>query len=142
MLLKRIYDTSDKKRPKFSHILVIHTGHSAEQNFKRQRVEEGVTDGWISLSQGKLILHAKPEDLVYSIKNSPGHYCLHCKSQIMSGADGAMSRLHVSTSHKDIASPDPQWPLGYRVTHAYECVLDAAQHEKFKALPIGLKGGK
>jgi len=136
MLLKRIYD-----KEKLDHIELRHTGTSAEQNFSRRLVEGAVSEGWMTLSRGKIILHAKPEDLTYTIKRGPGHYCLHCGEKIESDALGAAARAHMAEKHDGMESPDRHWPAGYMVTHAFECVLDDKQHEKFKALPMGAKKG-
>lgn len=141
MLLKRIYDHADAKAPKLSHIELKHTGTHAEQNFSRRLVEGAVAEGWMTLSKGKIILHAKPEDLTYTIKRAPGHYCLHCNAKIESDGLGAEARQHVASQHAGEKSPDPAWPHGYLVTNAYECVLEEGQHRKFKARPMGAKKG-
>lgn len=141
MLLKRIYDHTDPKAPKLKHIEVKHTGVSAEQNFSRRLVEQGVAAGWMTLSKGKLVLHVKPEDLTYTIMRTPGHYCLHCGEVLTSDSLGEAARLHIAAKHADAKSPDAQWPHGYYVTHAYECALDIAQQEKFKARRMGEKKG-
>jgi len=128
MLLKRIYEGA-----KLQHIALRHTGVKAEQNFSRRLVEGAVADGWMTLSQGKIILHVQPEDLVYMIVRGPGHYCCHCKEKLDGSGFGAQARAHVKEKHAGASSPDPQWPAGYCVVNAYECVLDTAQHAKYKA---------
>lgn len=143
MLLKRIYSNETGKPPKLDHIVVKHTGVSVEQNFSRRLVEGAVAEGWMTLSRGKIIVHAKPEDLVYTVKRAPGHYCVHCGEKLDSDTNGQGARKHVAEKHAGAKSPDPQWPHGYAVTNAFECVLDEKQHAKFKATPIGTrKGGK
>lgn len=140
MLLKRIYDKADPKAPTLAHVECRHTGTHAEQNFSRRLVEGAVSEGWMTLSRGKIILHTKPDDLTYTIKRAPGHYCLHCGEKIDSDALGAGARKHVAEKHEGKPSPDKHWPAGYLVTNAYECVLDQAQHVKFKAVIPGRKG--
>lgn len=113
MLLKRIYKPQAEKDPKvpvLSHIELRHTGTHAEQNFSRRLVEAAVKEGWMKIEGDKLALLAKPENLVYTIKRTPGRY------------------------------DNPKAPAGYEVTNAYECVLDAAQHAKFRRVIPGRKG--
>lgn len=140
MLLKRIYEHTDPEHPKLSHIELRHTGTHAAQNFSRRLVDAAIAEGWMTLSRGKLILHVKPEDLTYTIKRAPGHYCLHCGEKIESDVLGTQAREHVAKHHDGVASPDPDWPAGYLATHAYECVLDGAQHAKFRRVIPGRKG--
>ena len=137
MLMKRIYDRSDPEKPKLSHIELRHTGTHAEQNFSRRLVEAAAAEGWVTISRGKLILHAKPEDLNYTILRSPGTYCCHCGEKLSSDPAGVEARAHIAAKHKGVDSPDAANPAGYRVTHAYECALDTAQHAKFKAKRLG-----
>jgi hypothetical protein len=147
MLLKRHYEFPENWRPEqdtegritnpppISYIEVKHTGVHAEQNFSRRFVEAGVRDGWITLSMGKLIIHAQPEDLNYMILRAPGHYCCHCGIELQSDATGAACRAHIEAAHAGDESPDRSNPLGWRATTGYECVLDETQHERFKVPP-------
>ena len=113
MLLKRHYKTPegwvrevDEKGnctnpPPLDYIEVKHTGASPEQNFSDTLVTNGLLEGWISIKDGIMTLHGKPEDLCYRIVRVPGKY------------------------------PSETSPSGYEVTHAYECVLEAMQHERY-----------
>lgn len=143
MLLKRIFDhDADGKPTTVSHLEVKHTGTHAEQNFSERLVNSGVAEGWITLGGGKLTIKAEPENLVYTILRGPGHYCCHCGQPITdaallvdrepSGARIPRGLVHVIEAHGQAKSPDPSNPSGYRKVNGYECVLDAAQHEKFK----------
>jgi len=154
MLLKRIYrkpEGWEAKRdakgnllnpPPLDHIAVKHTGTHAEQNFSTQLVEAAVTEGWMTLGQGKLTVHGKPEDLVYKIRRAPGHYCCHCGMKLPDAAafaaPGATNGMrHVADAHAGKKSPDAGNPAGYcRINH-YECVLAAEQHKKFSARAQG-----
>ena len=112
MLLKRIYrkpEGWEAKRdakgnvlnpPPLDHIAVKHTGTHAEQNFSTQLVEAAVTEGWMTLGQGKLSVHGKPEGLVYKIKRAPGHYCCHCGEKLIDAngidvSDGGMAAIKI-----------------------------------------------
>lgn len=117
-------------------VIVKHTGTHPEMNFKRQRVEEALAAGWMSISQGKLTLHAEDEDLVYTITRIPGTYCCHCDAKLDDDVRGDSGRRHVTTYHAGVASPDTSNPAGFLVTHAYECVLDAAQHAKWNGAAV------
>lgn len=90
-------------KPVLSHIEVQHTGTTRDQHFSVDLVAAGLAEGWISIADGVLTLHAKPEDLRYQILRVPGRY------------------------------PAKAEPSGYEVIHYYDCVLDAAQHEVYCA---------
>jgi len=138
MLMKRIYGSDGK----LDYVELRHTGTGEAQNFSRKLVEAGTAEGWILFEGGKLTLKVKPEALVYTVKRTPGYYCLHCNEKLVSDVLGTEARAHVAAKHAGAsASPDKAWPMGYLVTHAYECTLDPKQHEKFKALPMGAKRG-
>lgn len=87
-------------KPALSHIEVQHTGTSRDQHFSDSLVAAGLVEGWMSISDGQLTLHAQPEDLVYAILRVPGKY--------------------TSKAEKS----------GYEVIHYYDCILDEAQHAR------------
>lgn len=118
-------------------IEVQNTGVMEAQNFSIDLVVSGLQDGWMELADGNLILHAVPEDLKYKVLREPGRYCLHCGEKLPDDEKGALARIHVLSKHKGKASPDANNPAGYIKLNAYECVLDAKQHAKFKAVKMG-----
>jgi len=129
-------------QPPIDHVEIKHTGISAEQNFSTRFVEAGLAQGFASVGDGKITLRAKPEDLVYTIKRGPGHYCCHCgvalpdASRIVSpGITAGMQQ--VAAMHEGKPSPDAGNPSGYLRLNEYQCVLDFATHEKWKAKSIG-----
>ena len=140
MLLKRQYDIPVGWEPQrapdgmltnplpVQSLSLKHTGTHPEQNFSRRLVETGLIEGWVSMSQGTLVVHTDEEDLKYTIVRMPGIYCCHCAAKLDDDATGASGRAHMHTMHADTASPDTTNPAGFRQTHAYECVLDAEQH--------------
>jgi len=134
MLLKRLYDHSGEK-PRLAGVSVAHTGTYREQNFSAQLVAEALAAGWMSIAQGKLTLHAREGDLVYSIVRGPGRYCCHCGEKLEEDALGHAARAHIEKAHPGAKSPDQAWPSGYAWIKAYECVLDAEQHQRFRAKP-------
>mgnify|MGYP001290723524 CR=1 FL=1 len=89
-------------KPVLSHIEVQHTGTSREQHFSDSLVAAGLMEGWMSITDGQLTLHAQPEDLVYTILRVPGKYA---------------SKTERS---------------GYEVIHYYDCILDEAQHARLR----------
>jgi hypothetical protein len=119
--------------PPLDHVVVRHTGTAPEQKFSAQTVEIGTREGWLRVRDGRIVLDVKPEALVYTIRRAPGRYCLHCGEKLLDDEKGALARAHVAQEHPGLASPDPSNPAGYEALHAFECVLDAAQHEKFRA---------
>jgi len=146
MLLKRHYVRDSKgeivQPPKVSHLEVKHTGIAPEQNFSTRLVEALAALGFLSLSRGKIVLHAQPEDLNYTIKRGPGHYCCHCGEALPEAASivspGVTAGMkHVAEKHPGKPSPDASNPAGYMRLNEYECVLDTGQHGKYKAKSIG-----
>lgn len=134
--------------PPIDQVEIGDTATSPEQNFRVGLVEAGLAEGWISIAQGKLTLRAKPEDLVYTIKRGPGHYCCHCGVKLVDAAAFVAPKItagmqHVATAHAGKRSPDASNPAGYRRLNHYECVLGEKQHAKFKfkaARPGGVNG--
>lgn len=118
--------------PPLSHVEMKHTGTSPEQNFSRELIEHGMREGWVQFERGELLLKVLPETLRYTVKRTPGRWCLHCGVALLEDTDGAKSREHVKAFHDGVPSPDANNPAGYVKTHAYECALNTAQHEKFK----------
>ena len=151
MLLKRIYDPKDLERfqaekaaatsqeeidqitpPTLDYIALAHTGIEPEQNFSVKLVTEGLESGLIEIVDDELFFHVHPEDLRYTIKRSPGRYCLHCGEKLQDDPAGAMARLHIAQKHAGETSPDPANPSGYEAINAFECVLDEQQHETYR----------
>lgn len=118
--------------PWVDHVEVRHTGTHAEQNFSSRLVASGMLDGWIAIAKGRLVISAKPEDLVYAIERTPGYYSCFTGEAL---ADQHVAKAHVAAQGKP--SPDPANPAGYvRINH-YECVLEAGLHEKYRARKEG-----
>jgi len=141
MQLKRLYDTSDPKAPKIVGVSVKHTGVKPAQTFSSRLVSRAVAEGWMSLGKGRLVLHAKEGDLVYTVLRASGLYCCHCGAMLPNEHD---ARAHVAATHGAKKSPDANNPSGYRAVDGYETTLDEAAHKKFcAARPFqGLVGAK
>jgi len=88
--------------PPLSHIAVQHTGSTPDQHFSDKLVAAGLSEGWLSIADGVLTLHAQPEDLHYRILRVPGKY------------------------------PVAGDPVRSEVIHYYDCVLDEAAHAKYR----------
>jgi len=143
MLMKRLYDIPDGWEPQRNErgellnplpvaaLSLKHTGTNPEQNFSRRMVDAGLQEGWLSMARGTLTLHTTEDDLAYTILKTPGTYCCHCDMRLDDDPSGASNRQHVEREHPGEASPDPANPAWYRVTNAYECVLDEAQHARW-----------
>ena len=119
--------------PPVTGVSIRDTGAQPEQHFKRQRVEEALVQGWMSLGRGLLTIHAEEGDLVYTIQRVPGTYCCYCQAKLDDDVSGASGRAHITREHGDAASPDPSNPAGWLVTNAYECVLEEAAHRQWNA---------
>lgn len=146
MLLKRhhigVQTDNGSVEFRLKYVELKHTGVKPEQNFSTSLIAQGMADGWISMDDKSITLGVKPEALKYSIKRKPGYYCCHDGKAIPVTAeaygDPALAAVQCQQYLKANGfagkkSPDPSNPAGYERTHAYECVLDAKQHEKFKA---------
>lgn len=134
MRLKRVYD-----KGRVTHVQVEQTGTSPQQNFSDRLVEEGVDHGWIAVSGTALTMKAEPESLRFTILRTPGYYCRSTGERIPL-SERALRRL--ATRQMDAPRAEAlAWlaskglePTDYEVTLAFECVLDAGQHERFRAV--------
>ena len=115
MLLKRLFDHTDPKKPRCSGVQVMRGGEY--QKFSTRLVERAVKEGWLTLGGGKVTLASDPPT-VYAIERAPGYYCCHCKVPLDSQKD---AQLHVAKEHAGKESPDLSNPAGYERIHAYEC---------------------
>lgn len=156
MLFKRLYDPAalDGPGPRPNALALGHTGTHAAQNFSADFVAEAVAGGYAALDGDTLRLTvqtgAGEDTLRYAIKRRPGYYSCHdgqpipisdlAQREALSGIArlaAAEARAWLAAhGHAGKASPDPQQPAGYAVTHSYECELDAAQHARYR-LPAG-----
>jgi len=118
MWLKRVMDRSGDE-PKVKGIKVLHAGD--EHHFSPRLIEGGVSEGWLSMSQGKIIIHGEGGDVAYKIVRAPGYYCCHCNAKLDDG--GATARAHLAT-HKAKKSPDVNNPAGYRKDNFYAGVKE------------------
>jgi hypothetical protein len=140
MLLKRIYKAGGMVQGvkdgqpyyELDYISLAHTGVNPEQNFSIQLVTEGLKSGSMEIHDAELILRVHPEDLRYTIKRTPGRWCLHCGKKLPDDTGGEMARLHIAQYHAGTASPDPSTPSGYVALNHFECVLNDKQHKKFR----------
>lgn len=117
MLLKRVFDHSGTE-PVLDHVKVLRA--SDKQHFSTRFVEKQIADGLMSMGQGKITLHTKPE-LKYTIVRPPGLYCAHCNASL---ADASMAKQHVESAHKGKPSPDESNPAGYRRDNFYTAVKE------------------
>lgn len=121
-----------------THIEVRDTGASPAQNFSHRFVEDGVAAGWITLTDATLTIKAEPEDLAFALVRRPGYYCTSTGERIPVSDTSWNSARRGELANREAL----RWltALGkvltdYEVTNAYECVLSAAQHEKFRKVP-------
>lgn len=134
MRLKRVYD-----KGRVTHVQVEQTGTSPQQNFSDRLVEEGVDHGWIAVSGASLTMKAEPESLRFTILRTPGYYCRSTGERIplSERALRRMATRQLDTPRAEalawLASKGLE-ATDYEVTLAYECELDAAQHEMYRAV--------
>lgn len=133
MELQRLYSDDNTR---IVGIRVVNTGLSREQNFRRGLIEEGVVEGWVKLDGDTLTLNSQPESLVYTVVRAPGYYATYGGQRI------PISNFAWSSPGRDrlAAAEAKAWlsaqglPPSYEVVNAYECVLNEAQHEKFRGV--------
>jgi hypothetical protein len=159
MELKRHYEKdADGKPVRVSHVSVVHTGTTPQQNFSGRLVDAGLADGWLAISGTRLTIKTDGEPLGYTIVHPPGVYCCHDGKPIALSQRARDERLRDPTHAKlaasearaylekhgfaGKASPDPQNPSGYRVADHYECVLDADQHAQFNVQAMKAKANE
>lgn len=120
--------------PPLDHVEVLHTGMSEEQNFSTRLVDRGISEGWIAVRDGKLVVYGKPENLEYDILKLPGRYSCFDGSKLPDDADdtGRQAREIIASRYPGQPSPDPNHPAGYYKINHYECKLNAAQQERFR----------
>lgn len=141
MLLKKFYRKDPAGENAVAGVGLIHTGTHPEQNFSARLVAQGLAQGWLAIGGGKLTLTTVDPDLEseakleYTIVRGPGLYCCHCAKRLEDDVTGELARGHVAEAHPGAESPDRDNPAGYRRITGYEAVLDAAQHEKYRAQP-------
>jgi hypothetical protein len=121
-----------------SHVRVVHTGTSPEQNFSTRLVDAGVAQGWVSVSGDRLLMKTDAAPLAYTVKRPPGYYCKSTDAPIP--VSDAAWRILTRYAITDEARPEVlAWLAAqgkaaddYDLSLAWECVLDAAQHDAFK----------
>ncbi len=140
MKLTKQYANDAQRKPVVSHVEIEHTGLNPQQNFSHRLIERSIEEGWVTIVGDKLTMKGDPEDLVYTLARAPGYYCKSSGERIPIGevawevfkaaGQGQRSRKEALAwlQSRKLAADD------YEVTQAYECVLNDAQHEKFRAV--------
>ena len=105
--------------PAITHIEVKNCGK--KQNLNQGFIERGVTEGWLSLGNGKISIETDDKPLVFDIERGPGHYSCYDGRKLNGEAD---AKAHVA--QQDGESPDPQHPAGYVKQAYYQCVRENA----------------
>lgn len=148
MKLKAHYDPAtlgEGKTPRQTHVEVIHTGLSPEQNFDDGMIERAVSEGWVTIDGKSLTMKTDGEPLRYTIDRAPGYFCKSTGEAIpVTGSAWARFRYAGDSSN---SQPEARAWLAangkesndYDIAVAYHCTLDAGQHEHFRAV-IGPKG--
>lgn len=127
-------------QPRVTHHTVMETGAGAEQNFKAAWVEQGVSEGWLTLAGDKLELKTEGEPMRYTVKRAPGYYCRSTGARIPV-PELAWLRFALAGDSTQSRGSALAWlaangkaPNDYEITAAYECVLDTKQHETFRGV--------
>lgn len=118
-----------------THLEVRDTGASPEQNFSHRFVEDGVAQGWITLTADTLTVRAQPEDLVFALRRQPGYYCSSTGERIPISSTSWNSARRGELARAEALrwlTANGKEPSDYEVTNAYECVLGDEQHARFR----------
>ncbi len=94
--------------------------YSENQKFSQKFINNMMADGFVTMTQGKIVLHTQPE-LTYAIKQVPGYYCCH-DGKKMDGA--AEAQKYIDENFAGVESPDKNNPAGYCKQDFYNCVLE------------------
>ncbi len=128
---------------KCTHVEVIHTGTSPEQNFSDRLVDAGLAEGWVSISGDTLALKTDREPLRYKLVRKPGYFCKSSSEPIPIGVE-AWLRFRLANDSSRSRAEALAWLAShgkdssdYDITTAYHCVLDAKQHAKHRAVSHG-----
>lgn len=119
LTLKRRTEDGTPDTP-ITHVEATFKGRGERQNLSTRLVEKGVSEGWLSLSRGEIVIHQERgvRDVKLRIVRGPGRYCCHCGEEL---ADEQTARAHVAAEHEGDDSPDAENPSGYRWNLYYEC---------------------
>jgi hypothetical protein len=159
-----MYLNEPKQHGDRMRVRIRETGMDPEQNLDRKSfVLKGLSEGWVSLSDDEktLTVHGvdadgKVEDLVYEVLRTPGYYCratgdriplskfaedeaFNSSSAPLAAAE-ARKWLEAHSQPLYIKLPfsarDPRMVdvANYEAPKHYACRLNAAQHEKWRAV--------
>lgn len=128
------------KSPRTTHVQVLHTGASADQNFDDQMIDEGKLEGWAEISGDVLTLKTDGEPLRYMLLRGPGYFCRSSGQQIPV-SEKAWYRFRYA-SDSSLSRPEAlAWlekngkdASDYDISVTYQCVLDDKQHQHFRAV--------
>lgn len=130
MLLKRLYDHTGGA-PAVRGVKVLRT--SPRQHFSPRFIEGGIAEGWLSMADRAITIHAEGGRITYRIERGPGYYCCYCGKKV---DDSSGARAHIQAAHASRVaagdeeagtvppSPDPENPAGYRKNSYYDCVRE------------------
>lgn len=144
MELRRLYAANSlvgaDSMPLCIGVELFHTGSTPEQTFKRRLVLDACAQGWMKVDGDKLTLASTSDVLTYAIKRQPGYYVKSTGERIPL-SDLAMSEF-LTEIVANLAPAEARAFLAgrglpaddYEATRNYHCVLNAEQHEKWRAV--------
>jgi hypothetical protein len=117
--LKRLYRQPLTNPPIVRGVTVLESDPT--QNFSPRLIEKGVSEGWLTMERGKVIVRGDNQTLTYRIVLPPGYYCCHCNRAL---DDSRAAEAHVAERHQGTPSPDRNNPSGYRKDSFFACELE------------------
>jgi hypothetical protein len=112
--------------PPVRSVRITRRPRTGVQHFTPELVRCGIDEGWLSMVDGVLTIHAENGAMTFNITREPGRYCCHCGQKLTDDGNGAAARVHVATAHPGAPSPDPENPSGYCCINYFDCVLGGA----------------
>lgn len=112
---KIVLEMDEKDKPIIDHVKVIRKSKNSKQNFSTKFILNGFKSKLVSIVDDVITLNTKPE-LNFKIIREPGYYCCHDDEPCGTGAE---ARSYLEENFKDIESPDPNNPSGYRKDNFY-----------------------
>ena len=123
MEIKRVFKTDNDGQPTDDLDYVRVSRVSKRQNFTQRFIDRAIQEGFASLVKGELVIHARPDELIYKILRMPGYFCCHDNAPLGSEKEAVE---YLDANFDGAASPDANNPAGYRKDNFLACELQGA----------------
>lgn len=103
---------------------ILEPPRNGKHNFRKDWLQQWRE--FITVTDGKIVLHTVDGDVSFKIIYAPGRHCLTCGEVLPdAGADphAEQCRSHIE-EHGEVAVKTERWPHGYIATKAYMTILE------------------